>query len=142
MIRLALAVVAGLLLLPDFARAEDLLVTRTDDTEDGVCDGDCSLRDAVGDAETGDRVVLSSATYTLSFGQLTFNGTVAVDGVSARQTTIDGNGNRVAFVASGTATFTDLLVTGGIADQTSAPTPRCRRRASPSTPTQGCVSSA
>ncbi len=54
------------------AFAIDYTVTKTDDTNDGACDSDCSLREAIVAANTNpgaDRVVLGSGqTYTLSLG--------------------------------------------------------------------------
>src|SRR5260221_514232 len=53
----------------------DFVVTKTADTNDGVCDSDCSLREAIAAANLAggpNRVILgSSQSYTLSLGQLT-----------------------------------------------------------------------
>ena len=62
------------------AFAIDYTVTKTDDTNDGTCDSDCSLREAIVAANTNpgaDRVVLgSSQTYTLSLGPFDPAGTL------------------------------------------------------------------
>ena len=43
-------------------------VTKTEDALDGVCDADCSLREAIHGAASGDNVSIPSGTYTLSLG--------------------------------------------------------------------------
>src|SRR5512132_3704209 len=45
---LALAVLpGGAMLAPALAQAATFTVTKTDDTDDGLCDADCSLREAI-----------------------------------------------------------------------------------------------
>jgi len=51
------------------AYAATFTVTKTDDTDDGVCDSDCSVREAIraANARAGDdTIILSSGTYTLT----------------------------------------------------------------------------
>ncbi|WP_437883682.1 choice-of-anchor Q domain-containing protein [Pseudomonas sp. LRF_L74] len=58
----------------EFALAKDFRVTRLDDVHDGVCDADCSLRDAVSAANAagGDnRIILGSRNYVLSLPPVT-----------------------------------------------------------------------
>ena len=55
------------------ASAATLVVTKTADTNDGICDTDCSLREAVTAAAVGDTIVFSSLfntpqTITLTLG--------------------------------------------------------------------------
>lgn len=60
---------ASLLLAPGWTAAATFTVSRTSDTFDGVCDSNCSLRDAVfaANASPGrDTIVLAGSTYTLS----------------------------------------------------------------------------
>jgi CSLREA domain-containing protein len=122
MIRLVLAVIAGLLVLPDFARADDLLVTKTSDSDDGVCNADCSLREAVTVAGDGDVVVLGTATYNLTLGQLQLDDEFSIDGTGARSTTIRGDDvNRIGNVTGNGVTLTDLTVTRGRAQPTANP---------------------
>ena len=47
--RHGMVVMAGVLLfsISPFARATTFVVTKTADTNDGVCDADCSLREAI-----------------------------------------------------------------------------------------------
>ena len=63
-----LILAAGLLVFwwpADEARGITLRVTKTDDTADGVCDSDCSLREAIAAAISGDSIEIPSGTYTL-----------------------------------------------------------------------------
>ena len=52
----------------DVAQGANLTVTKTDDTNDGVCNADCSIREAIGDAAAGDTIDIPSGTYTLTLG--------------------------------------------------------------------------
>ena len=45
---------------PHVSKGSTLVVTKTEDTADGVCDADCSLREAVTAAASGDTVVFST----------------------------------------------------------------------------------
>ena len=77
-------------------------VTKTDDTNDGVCDTDCSLREAVSAAngdiaddivEFDSTVFNTAQTITLTFGEIVIlnNGTFTFNGTGANMLTIDGN---------------------------------------------------
>ncbi|MDU9412414.1 CSLREA domain-containing protein [Pseudomonas sp. zfem005] len=60
---------ASLLALPTLAMARDFQVTRTDDGFDGLCDADCTLRDAVEAANRlggKNRIVLPAGVYALT----------------------------------------------------------------------------
>ena len=55
--------------------AATLTVTKIEDTNDGVCDSDCSLREAVGTSGSGDTIVFSELfnsphTITLQLGEM------------------------------------------------------------------------
>ena len=53
------------------AQAADFTVTKTEDTNDGACDSDCSLREAIkatNDAPGADMVTVPDGTYTLTLG--------------------------------------------------------------------------
>ena len=51
-------------------------VTKTADTDDGTCDADCSLREAIGAAQDGDTVVFASGvTGTITLGSYLYFGT-------------------------------------------------------------------
>ena len=121
MIRLVIAVVAGLLILPDIARA-DLVVTLTADENDGECTADCTLREAVALATGGETIDLAATTYTLTQGELDLDGNFTIDGDGARATMIRSDGSdRVGYVGDFSAiTLTDLTVTNGHADSESS----------------------
>src|SRR5437660_5911636 len=85
------------------ARATDFVVTKTADTNDGFCDADCSLREAIvaANASAGpDRhiVLASNATYTLSLGPRDPDGMVVPGSGDLDITgalTIDGHGSTI-----------------------------------------------
>ena len=107
-------------------------VTKTADTDDGVCDGDCSLREAVkaANATAEDEIINfaipaddpnctpdGACTITLTNGELTIadNGSLTINGSGEKRLTISGNNaSRVFSVESeAEATITDLSVTNG-----------------------------
>lgn len=45
-----------------------MCVTKSDDTNDGVCDDDCSLREAIAVVSSGGTITVPAGTYTLSSG--------------------------------------------------------------------------
>src|SRR5262245_10412441 len=75
-IRLSIALVVGFALIGPGAPAalaspKTYAVTKTDDTADGACDSDCSLREAIiaANAHPGaDTITLSAKSYTLTIG--------------------------------------------------------------------------
>lgn len=90
------------------ASAANFVVTKTADTNDGVCDADCSLREAVGAANTAagddtinfDPTVFSFArTITLSAGELNVvnNGSLTVNGPALSVLHLRGNSSRRIF---------------------------------------------
>lgn len=113
------------------AFASDFVVTKTADTNDGVCAADCSLREAIIAANAlagADRVILGSGlTYTLTLGPFDSPGSL-VPGTGdldiTDALTIEGNGSNVnagsidrAFTIQGnfTVTINNLTITGGLA---------------------------
>jgi CSLREA domain-containing protein len=113
------------------AHAATFTVTRLDDPSPGVCDSDCSLREAVRAANSGsggDTISIPAGHYRLTIGgpgedaaatgdlDLTKNVTIA--GSGARATVIDaGGGDRVFDVRGGaTALISDVTITGGFVD--------------------------
>ena len=102
------------------------VVTKTADTNDGVCDADCSLREALAtvNATAGDDHIVFSGTVfntgqtiTLSGGLLnvTNNGAVTVSGPGVDLLTISGNNaTRVFSVNAGTANDGAILTVSGL----------------------------
>ncbi|HPF37195.1 MAG TPA: MopE-related protein [Phycisphaerae bacterium] len=113
--------------------AATLTVTTTADTFDGVCDGDCSIRDALAVAANGDTITLPAGTFALSrTGPEAENGdlgtvavfdldianTVTIQGAGPGQTIIDASaiGTRVFdinLLAVANVTIRDMTITGG-----------------------------
>jgi CSLREA domain-containing protein len=122
-------------LTPIAAQATIFTVTRFDDpAPDGCAAMDCSLREAVLDANATtdlDTIVLVTGTYTLSIpgtdeaasanGDLDITEDVIIEGTGQGTTTIDGNGgvtsDRVLQIPTDVdtidATIRDLTITGG-----------------------------
>jgi CSLREA domain-containing protein len=70
-------------------------VTKTSDTNDGVCDSDCSLREAIAVASPGDTVSVPAGTYTLTLGsELAIDKDLALIGAGAATTIIEAFGTR------------------------------------------------
>ena len=88
-----------------YARAATLTVTKIEDTNDAVCDADCSLREAVAAAASGDTVVFSPLfntpqTITLTLGQITIDQNLIINGTGQDLVTISGNmGGRIFNIA-------------------------------------------
>jgi CSLREA domain-containing protein len=107
------------------ALAANFTVTKTADTNDGVCDADCSLREAVtaansaGSSDTiGFAPSLSGTTLTLSLGVeivIVGNGTLTIDGLGANRLTISGGAgtNRIFFINGAGVAINGLTFTGG-----------------------------
>ncbi len=99
------------------------VVTKIADTDDGICDGDCSLREAISSACTGATITFDTAgvfatpqTITLSLGELSVARNMTIDGPDAagNHVTVSGGvGIRGFNVASGkTDTIRELTITG------------------------------
>jgi len=106
--------------------AATLTVTKTADTQDGVCDTDCSLREAIAAAVSGDSIVFSTLfdspqTIALAngnnFGTLVIDKNLTITGRRANLLTVRGNFNDFQiFVVTGNgvvAGIGNLTVTGG-----------------------------
>lgn len=101
------AMLAGIAVVPWLATARTpaeaatLTVTKTADTADGVCDADCSLREAINAAVSGDTVSVPAGTYTLAIvganedagasGDLDVLVNLTIAGAGSGSTIIDGN---------------------------------------------------
>lgn len=99
----AAAVVSSLLLWVGTAAAATFTVTKSVDTNDGLCDADCSLREAIisANANTGaDEISLPAGTYVLTvmgppedsaaFGDLDIRDALTLTGADAKTTIIQG----------------------------------------------------
>ncbi len=114
-----------ILCLTASSNAATLIVTKTADTNDGVCDADCSLREAVvvanaavmDDMITFDPAVFMSAqVIVLTNGELIFDnaGKLVVNGPGANLLTLSGNNASRVFTNNGAdAIVRGLTVSGG-----------------------------
>ena len=111
---------------PPPAPAAQLTVTKIADTDDGICDADCSLREAIAAAnltEIDNAIGFASPlfdspqTITLVFGELTIenNGAVTINGPGANLLTISGNNSsRVVYISqNANLTMTNLAIKDG-----------------------------
>ncbi|MEZ5425083.1 MAG: choice-of-anchor Q domain-containing protein [Pyrinomonadaceae bacterium] len=101
------------------------VVTKTRDTDDGTCDADCSLREAIAAANasgTNDTITfdpsLAGGTINLTMGELSipFNSTaLTIMGLGADQLTVSGsNLSRVFFIdTGGNLSISGMKITGG-----------------------------
>ena len=89
--------------------AADLTVTKTEDTADGVCDADCSLREAVVAAASGDTIVFSPLfdvpqTITLLNGQIPIAKSLSITGPGSDRLVLSGNNaGRILDIAGGSS---------------------------------------
>jgi CSLREA domain-containing protein len=102
------------------ALAASLVVTKTADTNDGTCDSDCSLREAIAASNIGDTISfassLSGGTIYLA-STLTINKSMTIDGSALTSQIIisgdsDNNGTgdvRVFFITLGATVMLDSL---------------------------------
>lgn len=100
-------------------------VTKTADTSDGICDNDCSLREAIAAANAtadNDTIVFSALfnfqqTITLGGSEIVFanNGSLTINGPGAERLTITGNGASRIFAsgANVVVNINNLRFTGG-----------------------------
>jgi CSLREA domain-containing protein len=91
------------------------IVTKTADTNDGVCDSDCSLREAVGAVVSGDTVAFSPLfdspqTITLALGQIVINTNLTINGPGPDLLTISANLQGRIFNVWGN--LTDVTISG------------------------------
>ena len=93
------------------AQGASLDVTKTDDTNDGVCDSDCSLREAISTGVAGDTIDVPAGIYTLTLGaQIAINKDLTLTGVGSGDTIIQ------AAAAPGVADFRVFNITGSNID--------------------------
>ncbi len=92
-------------------------VTKLADTNDGVCSiSDCSLREAISVASSGDAITFSvTGTITLALGQLNISQSVAIVGPGSGLLSIDANlASRIFNIAGGaTVSISGLTLKNG-----------------------------
>jgi CSLREA domain-containing protein len=108
-----------------------MTVSKTADTQDGVCDTDCSLREAVSAANASpgaDTIMLPAGIYALTIpgadedmaatGDLDVTDSVTIQGAGASTTVVDGGGlDRVFHVPQATTvTIADITIRNGVVD--------------------------
>lgn len=100
--------------------AATLVVTKTADTADGICDADCSLREAVAAAASGDTIVFSPLfgqpqTITLKNGQILITHGLTITGPGQMLLTISGNNaSRIFLVrSSSVVSLSGMTITRG-----------------------------
>jgi len=120
MTALRYALILALVFLPASPFATTFPVTKTADTNDGTCDPDCSLREAIDAANTNpgaDDVPVPAGTYLLTLGQLVISDDVSIAGAGQTNTIIDGNAtDRVFYVEAGSGVVEIAGVTGILSD--------------------------
>lgn len=90
-----------LLLIATPAYGATLTVTKTADTNDGICNADCSLREAIGAAASQDTIVFSSLfgsaqSIVLTQGRILIDKSLTINAPGANLLSISGNdANRV-----------------------------------------------
>jgi CSLREA domain-containing protein len=112
-----------------FAKAATFVVTKTADTNDGVCDSDCSLREAIIAANNNpgaDIITLPAGNYVLTIagadedasatGDLDITDSVTINGAGAASTIVDAGGivDRVFHILGGTVAFNDITIRNGL----------------------------
>jgi CSLREA domain-containing protein len=84
----------ALVLVPTHSFATKFQVTKTDDTSDGACDTDRSLREAIEAANAipgVDDVPVPAGDYLLALGSLVISDVVRIAGAGLERTSIDGD---------------------------------------------------
>jgi CSLREA domain-containing protein len=108
------------------ALAATRVVTKTADTNDGVCDDDCSLREAVDVANSGDTITIPAGTFTLD-SEIVIDEGLTLAGAGKEKTILQAAaapgiaGHRLfdITVADENVTFRDLtLQNGAVIDPT------------------------
>jgi CSLREA domain-containing protein len=94
MTALRLSLILALVFLPTGPFATTFPVTKTADTNGNCTPGDCSLREAIGAANSNvgaDDVPVPAGTYLLTLGRLVVSDDVTITGAGQESTIIDGN---------------------------------------------------
>lgn len=101
-------------------RSATLAVTKVADTNDGVCDSDCSLREAIAAATPGQQIVFATPFFdsprTIFLGsELLVNKNLAISGPGAQRLTISAaNRSRVFRVTGARVTLAGMRISDGV----------------------------
>lgn len=94
------------------------LVTKAADTNDGTCDADCSLREAIAAATPADTINFAGDyAIVLGLGELTISKSLTIDATGHTVSVSGNDAVRVFEISSGTVVITGLTITHGFADQ-------------------------
>ena len=103
-----LSVLTGLFIFVATADAANWTVTKSSNSNDGACNADCSLREAVAAADSGDTVVFNSnlvgQTFTLGGSQIVITKRITIDGFL--------NNPNVAFISGSNTSRIFYIQTG------------------------------
>ena len=120
LLAIAALAIAAFIVPAGNADAQPFTVTKEADSNDGTCNADCSLREAIAATNattSNDVITVPAGHYVLSLGELHVNkgtGSLAVNGADARTTTVDGNHNSRVFEADGPdVSFSQMTITNG-----------------------------
>ena len=102
------------------AQNSSYFVTKYEDTNDGLCNEDCSLREAIATANESlgtDLIIIPNGLYQLIHGQIVINDHLVITGSDSANTIIDGNGNdRIFFINPDySVQISGVTLLGGIA---------------------------
>jgi CSLREA domain-containing protein len=117
------SLVASLALLapPQLASAASYTVTKIADTNDGMCDRDCSLREALAAANarpSRDTIRIPAGTYALPLGELNITSDLRLHGAGASSTMIDAGGNGgVLVIHAGNVRINHVTIQNGNANE-------------------------
>ena len=88
------------------------VITKTTDSDDGVCDGDCSLREAIAVASPGETITVPQGIYTLSLGaELLIDKELTLRGSGSETTVVqasESSGTSIARVFNVTASHVSI----------------------------------
>src|SRR5690606_33094065 len=113
--RLLFAALATLLTTTAQA-ATNIQVTQFADTQDGLCDVHCSIREALQLAEQlpgSNRILIPAGRYDLELGELQVDDEVILTGQRGGETIISGNGEHRVLSTSGTVQLEYLTLQSG-----------------------------